>query len=96
LPQFFAFPNVDEGYAGVIRNTMSRPQFPVIDILRDKTSEVNGEAICGKNERRGLRRGSLITLSVKKICFLLQMLDVENGFETRFPCAIRRDLHRMS
>jgi hypothetical protein len=48
LLQFFAFPNIDEGYAGVIRDTMSRPQFPVIDILRDKTSEVNGETVCGK------------------------------------------------
>jgi hypothetical protein len=33
LLQFFAFPNVDEDYAGVIDNIMSRPQFPVIDIL---------------------------------------------------------------
>jgi hypothetical protein len=60
LPQFFAFPNVDKGYAGVIDNTMSRPQFAVIDILGDKTSEVNGKAVCVKNERCELRRGGLI------------------------------------
>lgn len=83
--QFFAFPNVDEGYAGVMRNAMLRPQFPVIDILRDKTSEVNRETVCGKNKRQVLKRESLITLSVEKIRFLLQMLDIENCLETRFP-----------
>jgi len=30
---------------------MSRPQFPVIDILRDKASEVYGKAVCGKKVR---------------------------------------------
>jgi hypothetical protein len=32
-----------------------------------------------------------ITLSIKEICRLLQMLDVKNCFKIGFLCAIRRD-----
>jgi hypothetical protein len=77
---FFTFPNVDEGYARMIRNPVLRLQLSIIHLPRDETSEVYGKAV----------------LSVKEIRCLFQMLDVENRFETRFLRAIRRELFGVS
>jgi hypothetical protein len=84
LPRFCAFRNVDESYARIICNAVLRPQLSLIDILRDKLPQGHGKTVCRKNKRSSDRKGVLITLGVKKICLLFQVLDVKYCLETYF------------
>ena len=51
LLPFFAFPNVDEGNAGMIHDLVFRLQLSFINILRDETSQRYGKAVYGKKIR---------------------------------------------
>jgi hypothetical protein len=53
-PHFCTFPNVDEGYARIIRNLVLRLQLSIIHLPRDKTSEVYGKAVCEKKSKRSV------------------------------------------
>jgi hypothetical protein len=51
LLRFFAFQNVNEGYARIICDLVLRSQLSVIDILRDEISKGYGKAVCEKDKR---------------------------------------------